>query len=1693
MNLRIIFAAAFVVHTALSSTPLQAASVWIEAEAFTEASKQPTVNDWGAGERMSGQAVQYFATGKELAQVPQEGYTLTYTIDIDEPGMYTLWHRVGFQTLRPTMRWRIGQGDWAEVSNEQPTTDIRLIRKFNELAWLEMGELTLPAGQHTFQIHIKSGETEAKGKPRKMLYVSDAFCLTSEPWRPHGTMKPGETFDSEADLLAAEQVYRLSPAADGKRSIVELSGPWQYARFDETTVSDRLGPVPHPSSAEADLHWRAIEVPGSRNHSIKEDEYGHRFVYRTKFEVPKSHSDQRLHLQFSETSFLTSVYVNGQLMHHTDIFATGWHCDITDAVRFGEVNELVIGIKDAVYALNPTDGRALHEFFHLETNSFIHGNQGVTRNFEYAIRGVYNVGLIDIVQLVATGPQRVDDVFVKPSVSDRSLGVELEVDSPGPTSAEIIVSIADHEAEQPTEELTRQSVRLDAGLNMFDLAAKWEDAELWWPDSPKLYDLITQVVVDGEVADTRRDTFGFREWTIVDTRFHLNGQPWKLITDTTQKYANPQELVDAYRESGHSMYRLRFQAQSGRQFGLTQRQLLESFDRLGLPVRRMASPLDGQVASYAPVIGRGEDRKPNMALFDNWRKQMLARVKFERNHPSIFVWETDNEFVYINMRNFGLLETAEPEVHRGAQMVMDLDPTRKIMTGGGRAGLNKFFPIYGTHYEERDAEKKLSFRDYPDEAYAYKKTWGTSRAQPWPMSHDRPVFHSEIYFADGYKPEDHAAIGGEQAFLGRAGTFDGADKFGKILSEGARWQGIAANHYWMSKSTVGAWGKPVEQTMYNAWNDYAMLCRQWNWSFGSGEKVTRDLRIFNDTRHDHPVTARYELVIDGETVASDEQTFEVDPGYFADWTIELSMPEVDEGSRINGELLLSTAVQNETVYTDRKPLAVLSRSFVPVPEVGDGEIAVWDASGIVNDRLKQRGIAYRSFEGLEALPGTASVMLIGPDTLDRRVASDPRWVALAEQGKRIVVLDHEVPLHYQAVTADFEISDFVGRIMHIENGSHPILNGIEPIDLDTWGPDHVSYRSPLKKGTRGLISLIQCDDTLQYTPLAESRVGDGTMIFSQLLMSEKLGEVAAADRIFDQMVNYALAYAPPSKTTHVVAESDSPLRKMLADSAVEHVASNDLSAVLNEQPADILVVEATPSNLETLLEQASRLDEFTARGGYLMLSGLTPEGLDPFNALVGVDHAIRPFFQEKVSLPAERDALVAGTSLRDVVLTSGERIVHYQSVEWLTDDAFSYIVDLDNPAPFGVPSGAKNTVNGMTSTDFWKYIHYINLEQQQPELTYDFPKRYRLTGFSFIPNTHYLGINEVTLHFDDGSTQTVGPIRPEDARQDFELEPVETRQVRLTFAWDEEPVGRDRPVIGIDNLWFTADRGEAFDEKVTPLLNVGGLVKYPRGQGAIVLNQLNIQERETNPINADKKKALYNVLLANMGAKFARPRVLRPGQGLAFDPVSLEDVCNAYLKAGQGWHDASNDYAAMPLGEVRFGGVPFAIRDFRTSPLENAVVLKNNFPQAKSAPKSIAIEVDRKADAVFFLHSFIKTREWQPTKQKDGSIEKREAFEYVVHFSDGKTQRLPIVWGEDVAKHWLQVEPGNSLKSAPLAWDGPAGAPGQFAVAHRFQWDNNRPETAIDKIVIAYSEQEKNAGWLGSPILFGVTTATAQK
>ena len=526
-------------------------------------------------------------------------------------------------------------------------------------------------------------------------------------------------------------------------------------------------------------------------------------------------------------------------------------------------------------------------------------------------------------------------------------------------------------------------------------------------------------------------------------------------------------------------------------------------------------------------------------LFDNWIEQLRAWVKEERNHPSILIWSIENEITFINSRNLGLYKTVEPQIARGAREVAALDPTRPVMVDGGHCLVDESLPVNGVHYQEG------FWRDYPDEAYTLAKAY-VAHEQPviswgkvlWRLVPDRPIFMGESYYVRGNNPAAFSQFGGEGCFTGWGlATQRGAGLLAKMLAEGYRWHGVAAQHFWF--------GSEDAALHYNSWRPVCVLCRQWNWTFGGGSTVTRTLKLCNDTHASDPIEMAWQLQLEDKVVAGRKATFSLGPGQHEEVEISCAVPPVSK--RTAGQFILTCSRHGKEVFREVKTVAVLDPGEGPKPSLAAAQLVVIDPQGTAKARLRSRGIAFTEAQGVTQVPAQCRVVLLGQDALSSRDATDPHWLALAARGTRLLALEQAHPLHFQALPADLSPTNYVGRVAFMENPEHPAFAGLTQADFFTWSGNHVVYRNVYKKATRGAISLAHCDEQLGYSAIAECPVNEGLMVLCQMVVGEKLASDPVAQRLFDNLLSYCADYALVQKHTAVVMDAKGPTAKLLAD------------------------------------------------------------------------------------------------------------------------------------------------------------------------------------------------------------------------------------------------------------------------------------------------------------------------------------------------------------------------------------------------------------------------------------------------------------------------------------------------------------------------------------------------------------------
>ena len=1204
------------------------------------------------------------------------------------------------------------------------------------------------------------------------------------------------------------------------------------------------------------------------------------------------------------------------------------------------------------------------------------------------------------------------------------------------------------------------------------------------------------------MRDASETRFGFREWGSKGKDFTLNGIVWHGWADLNFG-SNPTEWLANYRKTNQRFMRLSGYAQGGPLwFDKTPTEALDFFDENGVVVRR-SGDLDGEAIGYM-AIENDPDLKAlyksdiKMQLLNNWRDQMVAQVKGERNHPSIHTWSVENEWLYINCINlYGDKMDEFERVEKGVMdAVMATDPTRLAMADGGGAGKDNLFPIHGDHYVFGDLSQ------YP--ALAYEPNINGGGRGRWTWDQKRPRYPGEDFFANGINPADYAAFGGEETFVGKSNTKRAAGIIQTMLTAGYRWAEFGAFHLWLGSESA------INQ--YGANPDLAVFVREWDSSFASGSKVKRTLGVFNDQfRDDGPITLTSTLTV-SDRAAVTTKKLSVPPGTNQKFDFTLAVPKIS-AARDAGTWTLTLTQGGKQRFRDVKTISVLNPSAarsaggkigaLPVglrlaSDAGAKRLPllVYDPQGKTAAFLKASGVAFTVAPNLEKLPATRAALLIGKDALTEAQSASSSLAAWASAGRRVIVLEQKNPLKYQGLPAAIETSSATGRVAFIEDENHPAMAGLKSSDFFTWPDGEIVYRNAYEKPTRGAKSLIQCDNRLSKTALAEIPVGEGLMIVSQLRVAETLLQNPVAQRLLYNLLEYAAAYKRETRPVAAAINADPQLAKAMDAIGLTYAKTDDVLKAITTPGKRIAIIEATPAHLKTLAANLPAVRRFNDAGGWILFAGLTPEGLADYDKIVGVNHLIRPFRRERVTFPARRSPLTAGLGIGDIALTSGERINGFSDDQYMASDVFTYIVDYDEVAPFAKlpePSywnngdasndhNPYNIVNGFTSADGWQLIFSMWAGPGgKPQIPMMFPRPQEITSVEWTGNAFYYPTKKFELLFDGKNPATFTPI----ADNSTQIFPVPANRVgrEITVKITDFEKAKEPSIVGIDNLRLFAKRPPEFYKTVHPLLNIGALMAYDRGTGGIILSNVKFQETEAVPENQRKKRNILATLLRNLKAPFSGGPAIIAGASLAYAPIDLSKQANQFRNE-QGWFgDKAFTFRDLPTGKQTFAGVPFEVYQFATSPVPNAIMLggngvPNNLPDAVRG-----IPINRKADALFFLQAARLDNRRNNDEIRDNK--RYEMARYVVTYADGQTATIPLYAEIDVDDY--KQETPRLLPGAQIGWTKKYDGTSFTAVAYVKQWDNPRPGVIVQSVALEYGPNRR-----GVPALLAVTAASAK-
>ncbi len=982
----------------------------------------------------------------------------------------------------------------------------------------------------------------------------------------------------------------------GARQEISLDGKWDYVK------------VKSLDDAPPATGWQSFNVPGLLNGYNYE-----RAWFRRKFNASEQWRGQRVLLQFGGVKYNSRVLVNGKNFGGAFNGYDAFELDITDALRLGAENELLVGVYDwtGIFTGAPVN---------FQTGLGWDELRGVPRDRLLApIGGLFTLyGIWDSVTLRVVSVARVQSIFVRPLVQQNRLEVDVTIANAGAQSfaGSLQARVFDwlgtgrDEARQwelrgnPVATFAPTPVNVAAGQSFtttLRLDTLRAPLELWSPYSPRLYVL----EVGFEAGDAVRERIGWREFAVRDGDFYLNGKRVHLLA--TSWWPPQQPVTRDYIASELKAIR----AMNAVAFRTHTQPWPEMWYEVADEIGVLMIP-EGAVWNDDNVY-----RVDDARFWDNYAAHLRAMVLRLRNHPSVVMWSLENEFYGARAKDDS---PAEAQLARLGQLVKREDPTRPITyeSDGDPGGAAD---VIGIHYPNEFPDRRL----WPNDAYwldAPRLIHGGGGMfwdnQPFLWERKKPLYIGEYLWIPSPTPSTQTLFFGDAAYRSHNLYRMRAKAFGW------RMQMLAYRHYGVSGQspwTVREEGpmderNPTWVAHRDLYRPLAAFVREVDARFFAGETVRRTVALFNDTMTDLPQAEFRWTLLDGDgstalttSIASGSENLTMPSGDHQERAIQVAMPPVSERKRFT--LRLTMRVGGAERFREDYAVQVFPRaekwSLPATP------IVVYDPKGTLANWGKQ--VSFRSLKQLSDWDGQG-ILVIAPEALTKIAASDIPTIGdtttptqilaqYAQKGGRVLVLEQTdaasdwlpVQLGTQSSTLAFP-----------QIASHPILRGITADDLRWWRGDNlVSHHEPFRSALTGVRPLVVTGSArgVANAPLVEVRQGNGVWLICQLNVVSKLESEPMARILFERMLQYLAAL--PAMTGSTVYFGPSALQDHLARVGADAQPLTDWNA-LQFPRVQLLVMQ---TDAATIARHANTLREFMNAGGQVLWDRPDPKDFPP--------------------------------------------------------------------------------------------------------------------------------------------------------------------------------------------------------------------------------------------------------------------------------------------------------------------------------------------------------------------------------------------------------------------------------------------------------------------------------------------------
>lgn len=486
-----------------------------------------------------------------------------------------------------------------------------------------------------------------------------------------------------------------SKKSESARIDLNMNTDWAFYRGDLQGAQD---------PAIDDSAWIPAVIPHimqlEEKHNGGDNIYKGVGWYRRHFTVDSTYSNKKVFISFEGVMTSCNVFINGKEIDSHYGGYVGFTVDATDLINWGKDNVLAVRVSAEYDPLTPPgkpQGRL--DFYYYS---------GIYRDVNMTISDKFHITDPLLEDKVAGG-----GVFVTyPEVTKESAKINVKVHVKNSYNEAINGTLATQIIDSDGKFVSETSlpINLESGKDAHisqDIMVT--NPKLWHPYTPNRYKLKNKLVIDGKIVDEVSTMIGIR--TIKQTTnggFFINGEHLYLIgANRHQAYANvgdaasnsmqERDVID-FKRGGFNSVRAAHYPQDPA--------FLDACDKYGLLVLEC---IPGWQYFNADSIFVNR-------LYDV-NKKMIRR---DRNHPSIFLWETAlNESRYPISLAKDLYDIAHAEY-----------PGDQMYTSGDYFGHADMVDYYDVFYKQVSKFPKDGdvMSNYPEDLIAvkplYTREWG---------------------------------------------------------------------------------------------------------------------------------------------------------------------------------------------------------------------------------------------------------------------------------------------------------------------------------------------------------------------------------------------------------------------------------------------------------------------------------------------------------------------------------------------------------------------------------------------------------------------------------------------------------------------------------------------------------------------------------------------------------------------------------------------------------------------------------------------------------------------------------------------------------------------------------------------------------------------------------------------------------